>query len=67
VLKYLTNYELDILYVLAIGWSYRQISMRFDTDKQTIRKYIHIIYSKLHAENSEQAVRTAIKLGYLKV
>ena len=66
VLRYLTSLELEILYVLASGWSYRQIATYLGMSKWVIRSIIHNMYTVLHVENAAQAVVAASKLGYLR-
>jgi LuxR family transcriptional regulator, maltose regulon positive regulatory protein len=63
----LTERELDVVQLLAIGYSNRDIAARLVISQATVKKHIHNMLSKLGAQNRLQAVAQARKDGLLDV
>lgn len=59
----LTEREQEILSLIARGSSNREIAETLFIAHSTVRWYIRQIYSKLGAENREQAIELALKIG----
>jgi LuxR family transcriptional regulator, maltose regulon positive regulatory protein len=63
----LTERELDVLQLLAAGYSNRDIASRLIISQATVKKHIHNILGKLGVQNRLQAVAQARKDGLLDV
>jgi DNA-binding NarL/FixJ family response regulator len=50
---------------VAEGRSYKGIAETLSISANTVHNHVHNIYRKLHAENRQEALRTARVLGYL--
>jgi LuxR family maltose regulon positive regulatory protein len=61
----LTERELDILRLLAGGFSNKEIAQRLFLSANTVRNYTATIYDKLQVENRLQAVERAHAVGLL--
>ena len=57
----LTGKEIEVLKLLANGYSYKMIAGAIDISIDTVRFHIKKIYEKLHVNSSTQAVSKAIK------
>lgn len=57
--------ELEILRHVAGGMLYKEIADRLGISPHTVHNHLKNVYAKLHAAGREQAVRTAVRLGYL--
>ena len=57
----LTRKELEILNLMAQGFSYKMIAAELNNSHDTIRYHIKNIYDKLHVHSATQAVSRAIK------
>lgn len=55
--------ELQILELLAKGKKYREIASSLFLSEGTVRNYLSGIYAKLNAEDRDQAVEKAVRLG----
>ncbi len=63
----LTHRELDILKLLALNLTNREIAGRLFLALSSVKWYTNQIYAKLGAENRHQAVEKARELGILPV
>ena len=55
--------ELEVLRLLAEGYSYRGCADRLALSLDTVRFYVRRIYERLHVHSKSQAVKTALKRG----
>ena len=55
--------KLEVLQLLAEGYSYRGCADRLRLSLDTVRFYIRRIYEQLHVHSKSQAVKTALKRG----
>jgi DNA-binding NarL/FixJ family response regulator len=55
--------ELEVLQLLAEGYSYRGCADRLALSLDTVRFYVRRIYDRLHVHSKSQAVKTALKRG----
>ena len=62
-----TNRENDVLHLLALGFTNKDIAMRLNLGKRTVEYHVENIISKLDAENRVQAILQAIKNGWVDV
>lgn len=62
---YLTERELQVLNLLANGYSNKEISSRLNISVHTTKAHLESIYEKFSIENRLQAVIIAIKLGII--
>jgi NarL family two-component system response regulator LiaR len=58
-----TPRERDVLRLLAIGRSNREIAAALDIGEETVKTHVAHVLSKLHVENRVQAIVQALKLG----
>jgi DNA-binding NarL/FixJ family response regulator len=63
--KDLSVRETSLLRLVAEGRSYKEIAETLSISANTVHNHVHNIYRKLHAENRQEALRTARVLGYL--
>jgi DNA-binding NarL/FixJ family response regulator len=63
--KQLTSRELEILSLLAKGYSNKQISNNLDLADVTVKKHITSIMFKLSVRNRTQAALSAVQLGLI--
>ena len=61
----LTDREMEILRLLADGWTDRKIAQHLALSVDTVKWYNRRIYSKLFVKNRTQAVKRARELGLL--
>ncbi|MFC3812180.1 response regulator [Lacihabitans lacunae] len=61
----LTTREIEVLNLLAKGFSYRMISIELNISVETVRRHIKNIYQKLHVQCGPEAVAKAIKEGII--
>ena len=61
----LTAREIEVLNLLAKGFSYRMISIELNISVETVRRHIKNIYQKLHVQCGPEAVAKAIKEGII--
>lgn len=64
-MKDLSIREASLLRLVAEGHSYKEIAELLGISANTVHNHVHNIYRKLHAENRQDALRTARVLGYL--
>lgn len=57
----LTLRELEVLKLLADGYSYKMIGGHFEISYHTVNSHVKKIYEKLHVHSSIEAVRKAIR------
>ena len=55
----LSKREKEIFYLIAEGFDNRQIKEKLFISEQTVRNYVHVIYSKLNVENRLQIIQMA--------
>ena len=59
----LTERELDVLTLIARGYSNREIGEQLHLSERTVGKYASIILDKLHLANRTQAALYALRKG----
>ncbi|MFZ9855416.1 MAG: LuxR C-terminal-related transcriptional regulator [Limisphaerales bacterium] len=62
----LSSRELEILRRVADGMLYKEVGDRLGISPHTVHNHVKNIYAKLHADNREEAIRSAVRLGYLR-
>jgi DNA-binding NarL/FixJ family response regulator len=62
----LTSREMEILRLVAEGWTNRQIADRLCLAEVTVKKHVQSIIAKLHASDRTHAAVTAFRMGLLK-
>ncbi len=62
---HLTPHEVQLLGMLADGYSYQGAADRLQVSINTIRDYVRKIYDKLHVHSKTEAVRKALKSGII--
>ena len=62
-LEKLTDREEEILKLLAVGLSNKEIAQQLSLSEGTVKNHISAILAKLHANDRTQAVLTALKRG----
>lgn len=63
----LTERELDVLRLLAVGKSNREIADELIVGEKTIKTHVSSILSKLHMNSRTQAALYAVKIGLVSV
>ena len=58
--------EMEVLRRVADGMLYKEVGDRLGISPHTVHNHVKNIYAKLHADNWEEAVRSAVRLGYLR-
>jgi len=61
----LTARELEVLSILADGYSYENTAARIGITVNTVRNYVRSIYEKLHVHSKSEAVSKALRSGLL--
>ncbi len=61
----LTARELEVLSLLADGYSYENVAARIGITVNTVRNYVRSIYEKLHVHSKSEAVSKALRAGLL--
>ncbi|MFI5182256.1 MAG: response regulator [Thermoanaerobaculia bacterium] len=61
----LTSQELRFLSLLAKGYSYQAAADSLDVSINTVRKYVRIVYEKLHVHSRSEAVAKALRGGLI--
>ncbi|NPV87204.1 MAG: response regulator transcription factor [Anaerolineae bacterium] len=64
--QHLTEREIEVLRVVALGWSNQEIARRLNISERTVTKHISNILAKLHLENRTQAAYYAIRQGLVQ-
>ena len=62
-LEQLTSRELDVLRLMASGWSNREIASALDLAEGTVKNHVHNALEKLHMENRIQAAAYIVRQG----
>ncbi len=62
----LTEREIEVLNLLAKGFSYRMISIELNISVETVRRHIKNTYQKLHVQCGPEAVAKAIRGGIIQ-
>jgi DNA-binding NarL/FixJ family response regulator len=57
----ITERELQVLELLARGFSYRMIAIEMEISPETVKKHLKNIYQKLHVQCGPEAVAKAIR------
>lgn len=63
----LTAREAEVLTLLALGLSHRQVGRRLVIELDTVEKHAQHIRSKLKAGNTAHAVALAVATGLIKI
>jgi DNA-binding NarL/FixJ family response regulator len=63
----LTKREREVTTLLAEGASYDEIGRTLGVSTNTVRTFIRSIYDKLHVGSKTEAVREAVRLGYVRM
>ena len=63
----LTQRELDVLRLMALGWDTLRIAGELDISRHTVRNHIRNLRQKLGASTKLEAVVTGIRLGILPI
>lgn len=58
-----TKREAEVLQLIAIGYSTREVGQRLFISEKTVRKHLASIFRKLDARNRTEAVYRGIRLG----
>ncbi len=61
----LTKREREVTSLLADGASYDEIARTLGVSTNTVRTFIRSIYEKLHVCSKTEAVREAVRRGYV--
>jgi DNA-binding NarL/FixJ family response regulator len=61
----LTPRELEVLSLLADGYSYENVAARIGITVNTVRNYVRSIYETLHVHSKSEAVSKALRAGLL--
>lgn len=61
--EYLTNREVDVLKLVAQGYSNQEIAEKLSINERTVGKHISNILKKLHLANRTQAALYALREG----
>ena len=62
----LTPREVEVIHLLAFGFSYAQTAKQLGVTENTLKTHINRAYYKLKVHNRTQAVLTARQHGFLK-
>ena len=62
----LTKREREVTELLADGATYDEVARGLGVSTNTVRTFIRSIYDKLHVCSKTEAVREAVRLGYLR-
>lgn len=62
-----TKRELELLNLLAIGYSQKQIAERYNIGYCTARQHVKSMLYKINAPNSAALIRKSIEGGYLSI
>ena len=61
----LTNREIEILQLLAVGLTNKQIAVRLKISAHTVKFHVSAIFSKLGTTNRVEAVNLGLKNGLI--
>jgi len=62
----LTQRELEIIQLVALGYKSRETAARLGLRPATVHTYLHSIRNKLHMQRRAELVRFALKAGLLE-
>ena len=65
IVEELTMREIDVLRLLALGLTNKEIASELSISTNTVKKHTINLYQKLQVPNRQRAIRTARALGYL--
>jgi len=63
----LTDREIEILELLALGFTVKQVATRLRLSPRTVETHVAKLYRKLGARNRVQAVSRAASLGLIEL
>ena len=63
----LSDRELQVLRLVAEGWSNRVIADYLSITERTVKNHLTNIMGKLHAHDRTHAVVTAVRLGWMEI
>jgi two-component system response regulator DegU len=63
----LSERELQVLRLVAEGWSNRVIAEFLAITERTVKNHLTNIMGKLHAHDRTHAVVTAVRLGWMEI
>ncbi len=63
----LTPRETEILQVLALGLTNKEIARQFSISEHTVKYHVDSIFSKLGVNNRTEAVRKGVHLGIILI
>ncbi len=63
----LSDRELQVLRLVAEGWSNRVIAEYLAITERTVKNHLTNIMGKLHAHDRTHAVVTAVRLGWMEI
>jgi DNA-binding NarL/FixJ family response regulator len=63
----LTERELEVLRLMAKGWSNKEIARELNITERTVKYHVGNIYSKLRVSSRTEAVMYALRRGWVKV
>lgn len=66
-MSHLTPRQIEILDLIKRGYAAKEVASRLGISAQTIKNHMSVIFRKLDAVNSVDAVIKAIKAGYISL
>ncbi|MDY7041810.1 MAG: LuxR C-terminal-related transcriptional regulator [Chloroflexota bacterium] len=63
----MTDRELEVLRLVAKGWTNARIALELDVTERTVRFHLESLFARLEVDNRVEAVVKAIRLGWLDV
>lgn len=61
----LSTRQKEVLILVAKGLKYKEIAAKLGVSERTIKYYMEMILNKLHMENRNQAIKYAVKKGFV--
>ena len=63
----LTKRQVEILHLMALGWSNKEIGHRLMVSENTVKYHLKKILQKMNAQNRTEAVAMAVNSGWLEL